>query len=558
MIYRFFYLLIFLPLIFLGCTASDQQLEPPQIIPKPAHIDLHDGRFTLDNKTVIAADTTQPGISNITRQLKNKLKSATGFDITIDPNPAPDTGKIIRLNLDADSASYQNKEAYRLVVNDQHVELRALAPAGLFYGMQSLFQLFPAEIYYSDYTLVPQNIEWTLPAMSITDYPRFKYRGLHLDVARHFFDVDFIKRYLDLMSMHKLNRFHWHLTEDQGWRIEIKQYPRLTEVGAWRDSTLVGHYGTNRYDGERYGGFYTQEEIREVVDYAQKRHITIIPEIEMPGHASAALASYPELGCVEEKQYQVQTTWGIFEDIYCPSEQTFTFLENVLSEVMDLFPGTYIHIGGDEAPKKQWEESELAQQIIKQENLQNEEELQSYFISRIEEFLNKNGRQIIGWDEILEGGLAPNATVMSWRGTQGGIEAAKQGHNVVMTPGTHLYLDYYQADEETEPLTIGWLNTVEEVYSYKPIPEELNQEEEKYILGAQGNVWTEYMHSGDKVEYMAYPRASALSEVVWSPKTKRNWTDFWRRLQTHFNRLEILEVNTAEHYRNKLPVISEN
>ena len=378
---------------------------------------------------------------------------------------------------------------------------------------------------------------------------------MHLDVARHFMPVEFIKRYIDLMAMHKMNRFHWHLTEDQGWRIEIKQYPRLTEVGAWRDSTLVGHYGSGVYDGERHGGFYTQEEVREVVAYAQERFITVIPEIEMPGHSSAALAAYPELGCEPEKKYHVQSTWGVFEDIYCPSETTFTFLENVLTEVMALFPSEYIHIGGDEAPKDAWRKSELAQQVIQREGLADEHELQSYFIRRIEKFLNKHGRQIIGWDEILEGGLAPNATVMSWRGIQGGIEAARQQHNVIMTPGSHCYLDHYQANPDTEPLAIGGFTTLEKTYSYEPTPAELSEEEARYILGAQGNIWTEYMHSGEKVEYMAYPRATALAEVVWSPKEKRNWTDFWRRLQTHFKRLDALGVNYADHYEGGIPVI---
>lgn len=545
--------------LLIGCTTSpDQKVSAPHVIPKPAEMILKKGQFNLDRKTVINADTTREELKNVVHQLKQSIDSATGFDLNVISTQSEGAENSISLNTNLDSSSYENKEAYTLVVSENQINVTASTAAGLFYGVQSLLQLFPNQIYQSDYTLVPQDTEWNIPAVEIHDYPRFEYRGLHLDVARHFFSVDFIKQYLDLMSMHKLNRFHWHLTEDQGWRIAIEQYPKLTEVGAWRDSTLVGHYGTNTYDGKEYGGFYTQEEIREVVDYAQRRHITVIPEIEMPGHASAALASYPELGCIENKDYRVKTTWGIFEDIYCPSEETFTFLENVLTEVMNLFPSEYIHIGGDEAPKKQWEESELAQQVIDRENLKNEEELQSYFITRIEEFLNKNGRQIIGWDEILEGGLAPNATVMSWRGVKGGIKAAKQHHDVVMTPGTHLYLDYYQADSQTEPLAIGWLTTLEETYSYEPIPQELDEEEATYILGAQGNVWTEYIRSGEKVEYMAYPRASALAEVTWSPKSQRNWTDFWRRMQTHFQRFEILGINVAEHYRGKIPVIPDD
>ncbi len=553
-----FLFLFLITLLFSGCQSGDApQSRSADIIPKPVEMTFGNGSFTVDPQTIILADTGNPQIKNIAQQLKQTIDSATGFDLPIAKTTSVDTSQTITLQLDSDSSAYQHDEAYQLDVTNENVRIHAPSTAGLFYGMQSLLQLLPPQIYQSDYTLVPQNTKWNIPAVSITDYPRFDYRGMHLDVARHFFPVEFVKRYIDLMAMHKMNRFHWHLTEDQGWRIEIEQYPKLTEVGAWRDSTLVGHYGSGIYDGKQYGGYYTQEEIREVVRYAQKRHVTIIPEIEMPGHASAALATYPELGCIKDKNYQVKTTWGVFEDIYCPSEQTFTFLENVLTEVMDLFPSKYIHIGGDEAPKKQWEESELAQQVIERENLANEEELQSYFITRIEQFLNKNGRQIIGWDEILEGGLAPNATVMSWRGMEGGIKAAQQKHNVIMTPTSHLYFDYYQANSETEPLAIGYFSPLKEVYQFNPIPDELTADETKYVLGAQGNVWTEYIHSGDKVEYMAYPRASALSEVVWTPNSKQNWTDFWHRLQTHFERFEVLNVNAAEHYQNKMPQFSE-
>ena len=397
--------------------------------------------------------------------------------------------------------------------------------------------------------MAPVNTEWNIPAVEITDYPRFEYRGMHLDVARHFFPVEFVKKYIDLLAMHKMNRFHWHLTEDQGWRIEIKKYPKLTEIGAWRDSTLIGNYGSGVYDNVRHGGFYTQEEIKQVVAYAQKRHITIIPEVEMPGHSSAALAAYPEFGCFD-KEYHVTSTWGVFEDIYCPKEETFDFLEDVLVEVMELFPSKYIHIGGDEAPKKQWEESEIAQEVIKREGLKDEHELQSYFIERIEKFLNENGRQIIGWDEIMEGGLAPQATVMSWRGEAGGIQAAKIQHDVIMTPNGTNYFDHFQAEPTAdEPISIGGMTTLEDVYNYEPIPEELTPEEAKYILGSQGNVWSEYLHSGKKVEYMAYPRATALAEVVWSSVENKDWEDFLERLQTHFNRLDILDVNYAKHYQ---------
>jgi hexosaminidase len=507
--------------------------------------------FHLSRSTTIYADIGQYEIKNIALQLRDAINSATGFDISIkNEETDTDSPNVISLTLNKD---LEHEEGYQLSVTEETVSIEAPTSDGLFYGMQSLLQLLPAQIYQTDYTLVPQDTEWTIPGVEIEDYPRFAYRGMHLDVGRHFFPVDFVKNYIDLLAMHKMNRFHWHLTEDQGWRIEIKQYPKLTEVGGWRDSTMVGHYTAERYDNKKYGGYYTQEEIREVVNYAKKKHVTIIPEIEMPGHASAALAAYPELGCVEGKNYKVKSTWGVFEDIYCPKEETFTFLENVLTEVIELFPSKYIHIGGDEAPKKQWEESDLAQQVIEREGLEDEHDLQSYFITRIEKFLNKHDREIIGWDEILEGGLAPNATVMSWRGVKGGIEAAQKQHNVVMTPNSHLYLDYYQANPNSEPLSIGGFITLEKTYSYEPVPEELSEEESKYILGAQGNIWTEYIHSGEKVEYMAYPRASALAEINWSPKEKRNWDSFWQRLQTQFKRFDILGVHAAEHFRGAQP-----
>jgi hexosaminidase len=551
--------LILLILALTNCTESDySHLDAPAIIPEPVHVQASNGTFTVNRETIILTEDDQEDITNIARQLKQVLDSGIGSNIEINTKPVDQpAGNLISLTLDENGKEFDSTEGYELTVTEEKVSVRAASASGLFYGMQTLLQLLPPQIYQRDYTLVPQNTEWTIPAVEIRDYPRFEYRGMHLDVGRHFFPVEFIKKYIDLMAMHKMNHFNWHLTEDQGWRIEIQQYPRLTEVGGWRDSTLVGHYGSDIYDGKEYGGYYTQDEVREIVEYARQRHITVVPEIEMPGHASAALAAYPEFGCKQNKDYQVKTTWGIFEDIYCPSEQTFIFLENILVEILELFPGEYIHIGGDEAPKKPWEESELAQQVIEREGLADEEELQSYFITRIEEFLNANGRQIIGWDEILEGGLAPNATVMSWRGMEGGIEAAKQQHNVIMTPTSHAYLDYYQADAETEPLAIGGFTPLKEVYNFEPVPEELTVEESQYILGAQGNVWTEYMHTGDKVEYMAYPRASAIAEVTWSPKTKRNWTDFWRRIQTHFDRFDILNINAAEHYRNKMPKFSE-
>ena len=401
-------------------------------------------------------------------------------------------------------------------------------------------QLFPADVDASKPILIP--------TVEIKDTPQFKYRGMHLDVARHMYSVDFIKKYIDMMARLKLNTFHWHLTEDQGWRIEIKKYPKLQEVAAFRKETLIGHYSDqpHQFDGKRYGGYYTQEEIKEIVAYAQERHITVVPEIEMPGHSQAAIAAYPELGCTGE-QVEVATKWGVFEEVYCPSEKTFEFLEDVIDEVVELFPGKYIHIGGDEAPKTRWKNCAYCQQLIKEKGLKDEHGLQSYFIQRMEKYINSKGKQIIGWDEILEGGLAPNATVMSWRGTKGAVEAAKEGHDVILTPTSHCYFDYYQSDNENEPLAIGGFLPLEKVYGFNPIPKELTKEESNYVLGAQGNVWTEYMPTEQQVEYMAFPRMIALSEVVWSQPENKNYKDFVKRLESYQKRLDAWDVNYANH-----------
>jgi hexosaminidase len=366
---------------------------------------------------------------------------------------------------------------------------------------------------------------------------------MHLDVGRHHFPVAFVKRYIDILAAYKFNTFHWHLTEDQGWRIEIRKYPRLTAVGGCRAETMLEkNFDPYVGDGVPYCAYYTQDEIREVVEYARARYVTVIPEIEMPGHSVAALAAYPELACTEGP-FEVATVWGVKQDIYCPSEETFAFLEDVLTEVMELFPSRYIHIGGDEAPKARWEESELAQEVMRREGLADEHELQSYFIRRIERLLLASGRRLIGWDEILDGGLAPEATVMSWRGMDGGIEAARQGHDVIMTPTSHVYFDYYQGDPRFEPLAIGGLTTLEKVYGFEPVPEELTAEEARHVLGAQANLWTEYIKTPQYAEYMALPRMLALAEVVWSPKDARDWDSFAGRLPVELRRLDELGVN---------------
>ncbi|MGN7721507.1 family 20 glycosylhydrolase [Chitinophaga sp. 22620] len=422
-------------------------------------------------------------------------------------------------------------EGYQLTAVRNKIVLQGHG-AGLFYGVQTLQQL------------VAQTKQLTyVPAVTIKDAPRFAYRGLMLDVGRHFFSVAYVKQFIDVMAHYKLNRFHWHLTEDQGWRIEIKKYPKLQSVASNRKETMMGPYRDGKYDGKPYGGYYTQEEVKDIVKYAGERFITVVPEIEMPGHAQAALAAYPNLGCTGGP-YEVSTKWGVHKEVYCAgNDSVYAFLEDVLTEVMPLFPGQYVHIGGDECPKDRWKECPKCQARMKALGLKDEHELQSYFIQRMEKFLNSKGKKIIGWDEILEGGLAPDATVMSWRGEAGGIAAAKQKHDVIMTPNTYLYLDYHQGNPATEPLAIGGYLPLEKVYSYEPYPSSLNAEEQKYIKGVQGNVWTEYIPDAKGVDYFTYPRALALAEIGWSPASKKDYASFTSRLQSALQDLDKRGVN---------------
>lgn len=504
--------------VLLSITISAQTLEEISIVPQPAHLELLNGRFTFNSSTKILTDDKEEttGLANL---LAGAIKNLTGLQMQISTASQDTPQNSVRIIIDP---AIQNVEEYFLSIKKDEITIKSQSGAGIFYALQTLFQLFPAE---------PKN-ELAVPCAEIKDYPRFKWRGVHLDVCRHFFPVEFVKKYIDILAMYKMNTFHWHLTEDQGWRIEIKKYPKLTEVGAWRKEA----------DGKLYGGFYTQDQIREIVQYAKEKYITVVPEIEMPGHSLAALAAYPELSCTGGP-FEVGNLWGVIEDVYCAgNDNTFEFLQNVLTEVMDLFPSEYIHIGGDEVPKVRWENCEKCQVRIKNENLKDEHELQSYFIQRIEKFVNSKGKRIIGWDEILEGGLAPNAAVMSWRGTEGGIAAAKMSHNVVMSPGTHCYFDHYQA-LSGEPKAIGGYTTLEKVYSYEPVPEVLNDEETKYIMGAQANMWTEYMETTNHVEYMLLPRMCTLSEVVWSPKESRNLTDFLQRMSHQYNLLASKNYN---------------
>ena len=522
-----------LVIIIPSCTESTPKGDQTafHIIPKPVSLIEGEGLFQLNDNTKLIALARNSETQKLLVYIKETIGTATGLSLNIDFNNAHKNAILLQLD-----PQINHSEGYHLKIESDLIKISAKSMQGLFYGVQTIRQI-----------ITNSKEKWVLPAIEINDYPRFEYRGMHLDVARHFFDVETVKEYIDQIAYHKMNRFHWHLTEDQGWRIEIKKYPKLTEVGAFRNSTLIGHASEQpkRFNQEKYGGFYTQEEVRDIVAYANTRYVTIVPEIEMPGHSQAAIASYPELGCTGE-QLEVWNQWGVSENVYCPYEETFTFLEGVLDEVIDLFPGEYIHIGGDECPKTQWKESRYCQNLIKQEGLKDEHELQSYFIQRMEKYINTKGRKIIGWDEILEGGLAPNATVMSWRGVKGGIEAARQSHDVIMTPTSHCYFDYYQKGPEGEPLAIGGMNTLENVYSFEPIPTELTAEQSRFILGAQGNLWTEYIPTKKQLHYMAFPRMCALSEVVWSANNQRDYEDFKIRLMTHTERLESMGIIAAD------------
>jgi hexosaminidase len=539
-----------------ACTSTPTKQNNYDLIPYPNSLKAQSGQFVLDNHTkLILPDVANDTIFAIANELVEQIQKASGILLTEDTFET-EQSIIFIINKE------KPEEAYSLNIDEKRVLIEASAPSGFFYAIQTLRQLFPEAVYGNE---VAQNTEWTLPCVNIEDAPRFKYRGMHLDVSRHFFDVKEVKRYIDLLALHKLNRFHWHLTDDQGWRIEIKNYPELTDIGSIRKKTMILKEWEN-YDHTPYGGFYTQKEIREIVEYASHRFITVIPEIDLPGHMMAALASYPELGCTGGP-YDVSGQWGVREDVLCVGkESTFTFLENVFTEILDLFPSEYIHIGGDECPKDRWEKCPHCQAKIKKLGLkpddkyQAEHYLQSYTISRIEQFLNANGRRIIGWDEILEGGLAPNATVMSWRGIDGGKEAALQNHSAIMTPNSHLYFDQYQSqDAGNEPFAIGGYLPVEKVYSFEPVPDEFPEENRKYIIGVQANLWTEYITTNEQLEYMLLPRLAALSEVQWTQAGQKNWDRFLASSKHLAEIYDLLGYNYAKHiYNDEKPTGSIN
>lgn len=521
--------------------------QPISIVPEPAEMIMPRiaAKFIVNRSTKIYLEGS--GLEKSASFLNEYLKKIYGFQCAI----VKGSGTGITLNYE--KLGYKYAGAYNMQVNNKGVYIAGDNETGVFYGIQTLIQLLPAEG-------KPSNLP--IAYINIKDYPRFDYRGLHLDVSRHFFDTSFIKRYIDYLALHKLNYFHWHLTDDQGWRIEIKKYPKLTSVGGYRNGTVIGRYPGKGNDEIRRGGFYTQEQVKDIVKYAAERYVTIIPEIEMPGHASAAIAAYPELSCFPEEPTityfpkastwagdstgkQVIQSWGVYADVFVPSENTFKFLENVIDEVLTLFPAKYIHIGGDECPKTNWERSAFCQNLMKEKGIKDAHGLQSYFIQRMEKYINSKGRSIIGWDEILEGGLAPNALVMSWRGEEGGIDAAKENHQVIMTPGNYVYFDHSQSRNE-DSVTIGGFTPVEEVYSYEPIPAELPADKAEFVLGAQANVWTEYMSHPKKVEYMVFPRMSALSEVLWSQKQKKDWGNFEKKIPSMMKRYQQWGANYSK------------
>lgn len=540
---KIFWLVVFGSIaLTVSCSKGQDTARAIQVIPQPNHIEAEEGTFTIDRKTPIYLSDESDEMLRIAGFLNEKLSTAAGFELEIKEADLTKKERGIYF-LDAGKPS----EAYSIHVLPDMAVIEYGDGAGAFYGLQTLLQLLPTQIFSQTRT---GGVKWDMPCCYIDDKPRFQYRGMHLDVCLHFFDMDFLKRYIDVMALHKVNRFHWHLTEDQGWRLEIKKYPLLTEKGQWRKETVIGSLKSGIYDGTPHGGYYSQDEVRELVQYAAERYVTIIPEIELPGHALAAISCYPELSCGLEDSYEVATKWGVFKQVYCPKDETFKFLEDVFDEVFELFPSKLVHIGGDECPKASWQKCPHCQALIKKEGLKDEFELQSWFVTRMEKYINSKGHEIIGWDEILQGGLAPNAKVMSWLGEEGGIKAAQQHHEVVMAPYPKYYLDYWQADPDSEPLAMGGPTLLRTMYDYNPVPEVLTPEEQKYIIGVEGCVWTEYMPTPARVEYMAWPRMAAIAEAGWTDGEKKDWDGFTHRLETQFERYDGIGLGYCKAFFN--------
>ena len=548
-LYKIFILILFSLLLFSGCEEENRSESTNiSVIPKPQNVEVKSGSFQFTNKIVIVTEWNSEEANNSINYFSDKLKSVGNFEIKKSAELPTGNESVIIIKQKKD-ANF-GKEEYNLTISEKNISIEAAEANGLFYAFQTILQLLPAEVFSNSKV---DNIDLSLPCVTINDSPKYKWRGFMLDVSRHFFPKEFIFKVIDNLAIHKMNTFHWHLVDDQGWRIEIKKYPKLTSIGAWRADREDQPWNSNREPlrkGEKatYGGFYTQEDVKEVVEYAAKRFITVVPEIEMPGHCTSALAGYPQYSC----------TGGPFEvpagsiwkerNIYCGgNDKTFEFLTNILSEVIELFPSQYIHIGGDEAMKKAWEVCPKCQARIKKENLENVEALQGYFIKRIEKFINSKGRTLIGWDEILEGGLSPNATVMSWRGLKGGIISARDRHDVVFSPTDYCYLDYYQGNPDYEPVANANFLPMKKVYSFSPsLKDSLTAKEQEHILGVQANLWTEYVPTEAQAEYMMFPRLAALSEVGWRESEKRNWADFSKRLEKEFQRYDALGINYSK------------
>lgn len=551
--------LLLLSLLFItpGCKQAKETVNEYNIVPLPNKMIPQEGRFDLSSKVQVITTACPPEVKAIADSLISRLHLTAG--ISLKQADKTEIGKPAIVFIEQESMP---QEGYKLSITPENITITASQPNGFFYGVQTLYQLLPPAVYGKEKV---KRADWSVPAVEIEDAPRFSYRGLMLDPCRHFASLDYVYKFIDVLAMHKMNTFHWHLTDDQGWRIEIKKYPKLTEIGSKRKETLIDYYFVNYpqvFDGKEHGGYYTQDQIKEVVAYAASKYITVIPEIEMPGHAIAALAAYPELSCRPDTTYDVTGTWGVFEEVFCPKEETFKFMEDVMDEVIELFPSAYIHVGGDECPKTAWEKCAHCQTFIKELGLKDdttpnavdgrkhtkEEKLQSYFITRMEKYLNSKGRNIIGWDEILEGGLAPNATVMSWRGVEGGMTAAKAGHNAIMTPHAYAYLDQYQEDPEVSPTTIGGHNTLKKTYSYNPVPDDADELAKKHIIGVQGNIWSEYILDEAQRDYQTFPRGVAIAETGWTLNVNKDWDNFRNRMVADFERMEKINVKACRNF----------
>ena len=512
------------------------------IIPTPSQLIELPGSFTLNKKTLVVVDSENKVLKEMADDFILQYKIVSGQNLKIVDTSLLPTSNFIEFKTTEGLAD----EAYELIITPDKITIKACKANGFFYGIQTIYQLLPPEIYGKK---IAKRIKWEVPCCKIQDAPQFSYRGLMLDVCRFFMPKEFILKLIDMMAMHKQNMFHWHLTDDQGWRIEIKKYPRLTEIGAFRTESEIRKSG--KKDGIPHGGFYTQEDVKEIVEYARKRYVTVVPEIELPGHATAAIASYPHLACVEDTTYEVSTTWGIKKDVFCPKATTFQFFEDVFTELFDLFPSPYYHIGGDECPRDRWKACEHCQNLMKILGLKNEDELQIFFVARMEKFLReKGGKTVIGWDEIIDGGAVPNTIIMAYRGHARAVRAAKQNQFTVLAPNRWNYLDNYQEDPDTEQHSMFVFMPLEKTYNYYPIPDTLAQAQHQFVLGQQGCLWTEFISTPERAEYMLFPRLVAMSEVGWTAKEQKNWDSYCRRMLKEFARLDYKEVNYSKAFYN--------